>query len=206
VYSSDDYLTQGVSIARSHRCNISSTMSLTDQRKYTPPEKDELYDLLSNHRRRYVIHFCKRADGPLTLSDLAEKVAAREQDKTVAELTSAERKRVYTSLQQTHLKRLADAGMIDYDGDEVELTDEAAQLDVYLDVVPEGSIPWGVYYLGLSGLSAVVLAGVWVDVVPTEFLPDLGWAALILAAFSISAVVQVVQSRRYRLGEMDEPP
>jgi hypothetical protein len=96
--------------------------------------------------------------------------------------------------------------MIDYDGDEVELTDEAAQLDVYLDVVPEGSIPWGVYYLGLSGLSAVVLAGVWVDVVPTEFLPDLGWAALILAAFSISAVVQVVQSRRYRLGEMDEPP
>ena len=181
-------------------------MSLTDQRKYTPPEKDELYDLLSNHRRRYVIHFCKRADGPLTLSDLAEKVAAREQDTTVAELTSAERKRVYTSLQQTHLKRLADAGMIDYDGDEVELTDEAAQLDVYLDVVPEGSIPWGVYYLGLSGLSAVVLAGVWVDVVPTEFLPDLGWAALILAAFSISAVVQVVQSRRYRLGEMDEPP
>ena len=181
-------------------------MSLTDQRKYTPPEKDELYDLLSNHRRRYVIHFCKRADGPLTLSDLAEKVAAREQDKTVAELTSAERKRVYTSLQQTHLNRLADAGMIDYDGDEVELTDEAAQLDVYLDVVPEGSIPWGVYYLGLSGLSAVVLAGVWVDVVPTEFLPDLGWAALILAAFSISAVVQVVQSRRYRLGEMDEPP
>jgi hypothetical protein len=180
-------------------------VSLTNQREYTRPEKDELYELLSNHRRRYVIHFCKQADEPLTLSDLAEKVAAREQDKSVAELTSAERKRVYTSLQQTHLDRLAEAGMIDYDGDEVELTDEAATLDVYLDVVPEGSISWGIYYLGLSVLSAVVLGGVWVGFVPTETVPELGWAALVLAAFLISSIAQVVQNRQYRLGDIDEP-
>lgn len=181
-------------------------MSITDQKKYTPPEKDELYDLLSNHRRRYVIHFCKEAEEPLTLSDLAERVAAREQDKSVAELTSAERKRVYTSLQQTHLDRLADAGMIDYDGDEVELTDEAATLDVYLDVVPEGSIPWGVYYLGISLLAVVVLGGVWIGFVPTETVPELGWAAGIVAVFLASSVAQVVQNRRYRLGDIDEPP
>ena len=181
-------------------------MSLTDQRKYTPPEKDELYDLLSNHRRRYVIHFCKRADEPISLSDLAEKVAAREQDKTVEELTSAERKRVYTSLQQTHLDRLAEAGMVDYDGDRVELTEDAAELDVYLDVVPEGSIPWGVYYLGVSILAVVVLAGVWAGFVPTETVPELGWAAVILAVFLVSSVAQVIQNRRYRLGEIDEPP
>ena len=181
-------------------------MSLTDQREYTRPEKDELYDLLSNHRRRYVIHFCKQSEEPLTLSDLAERVAAREQDKSVAELTSAERKRVYTSLQQTHLDRLADAGMIEYDGDEVELTDEAAELDVYLDVVPEGSISWGVYYLGLSLLSAIVLAGVWVGFVPTETVPELGWAALILSIFLVSSIAQVIQNRRYRLGDVEEPP
>lgn len=181
-------------------------MSLTEQRKYTQPEKDEIYDLLSNHRRRYVIHFCKEADEPLTLSDLAEKVAAREQDKAVAELTSAERKRVYTSLQQTHLDRLADADMIDYDGDEIELTDGATELDVYLDVVPEGSIPWGVYYLGISLLSAVVLAGVWIGFVPTETVPAIGWAALILVVFLASSVAQVMQNRRYRLGTVDDPP
>jgi hypothetical protein len=181
-------------------------MSLTDQKKYTQPEKDELYDLLSNHRRRYVIHFCKQADEPLTLSDLAERVAAREQDKSVAELTSAERKRVYTSLQQTHLDRLANAGMIEYDGDEIKLTDEAATLEVYLDVVPEGSIPWGIYYLGLSLLSTVVLGGVWVGFVPTEVVPELGWAGIILAVFLASAIAQVLQNRQYRLGEMDDPP
>nr|WP_230455362.1 hypothetical protein [Halorubrum sp. BV1] len=182
------------------------SVSLTDQREYTRPEKDELYDLLSNHRRRYVIHFCKQAEEPLSLSDLAERVAAREQDKSVAELTSAERKRVYTSLQQTHLDRLADAGMIAYDGDQIELTDGAAALDVYLDVVPEGSISWGVYYLGVSLLSAVVLAGMWVGFVPTETVPEIGWAAIILAVFLVSSVAQVVQSRRYRLGGSEEPP
>ncbi|OYR58996.1 DUF7344 domain-containing protein [Halorubrum halodurans] len=181
-------------------------MSLTDQREYTRPEKDELYDLLSNHRRRYVIHFCKQAEEPLTLSDLAERVAAREQDKSVAELSSAERKRVYTSLQQTHLDRLADAGMIEYDGDEIELTDEAATLDVYLDVVPEGSISWGIYYVGLSLLSVVVLAGVWIGFIPTETVPPLGWAAVIVAVFLASSVAQVIQNRRYRLGDIDEPP
>lgn len=181
-------------------------MSLTDQRKYTPPEKDELYDLLSNHRRRYVIHFCKQADEPMSLSDLAEKVAAREQDKSVEELTSAERKRVYTSLQQTHLNRLAEAGMVKYDGDQIELTENAAELDVYLDVVPEGSIPWGVYYLGISILGAVVLVGVWIGFVPTETIPELGWTALILAVFLLSSIAQVVQNRRYRLGEIEEPP
>ncbi|WP_434522737.1 DUF7344 domain-containing protein [Halorubrum sp. AS12] len=181
-------------------------MPLNDHRKYTPPEKDELYDLLSNHRRRYVIHFCKQADEPLTLSDLAEMVAAREQDKSVAELTSAERKRVYTSLQQTHLDRLADAGMIDYDRDKIKLTEEAKTLDVYLDVVPEGSIPWGIYYLGVSLLSVVVLGGVWIGFVPTETVPDIGWAAIVVAVFLASSVAQVIQNRRYRLGDIDEPP
>lgn len=181
-------------------------MSLSSQRKYNPPEKDELYDLLSNHRRRYVLHFCKRADDPVTLSELAEQVAAWEQDKQVAELTSAERKRVYTSLQQTHLDRLADAGIVALDGDEIELTDRAQELDIYLDIVPADSIPWGVYYLGVSILGGLVLTGVAVGFVPTETVPTSGWGLLVLAVFLFSAVAQVVQNRRYRLDQLDQPP
>ncbi|MGQ4554359.1 DUF7344 domain-containing protein [Halobellus sp. GM3] len=181
-------------------------MSLSRQQKFDTPEKNELYDLLSNHRRRYVIHFCKRADGPVTLSDLAEQVAAWEQDKEIAELTSAERKRVYTSLQQTHLDRLADAGIIDYDGDEIVLTEDAEELDIYLDIVPAKSIPWGVYYLGLSLLAGVVLAGIWLDLVPTETIPVVGWATIVFAAFLFSSIAQVVQNRRYRLDRFDRPP
>lgn len=181
-------------------------MSLTSQEKYDAPEKDELYDLLSSHRRRYVLHACKQHDGSVTLSELADQIAAWEHDKTVGEITSAERKRVYTSLQQTHLNRMAEAGMIRYEGDEIELTDEAEGLDVYLDIVPPQSIPWGVYYLGLSVLGAVVLAGVWVGFVPTGTVPALGWATIVLAAFMLSAVGQVVQNRRHRLDRFDRPP
>ena len=170
------------------------------------PGKGEIFDLLSSHRRRYVIHYCKREDEPVTVSDLAEHVAARELDKPVEELTSAERKRVYTSLQQTHLPTLAEAGMIEYDNNEVSLTENARQLEVYMDVVPEDSIPWGGYYLGLSGVGAAILVGVWLEILPTETVPELGWAALVLGLFAASSIVHLYQNRRHRLGAIERPP
>jgi len=168
--------------------------------------RGEIFDLLSNHRRRYAIHFCKQQDEAVSLSDVAEQVAAWEQDKPVEELTSAERKRVYTSLQQTHLPTLSDSGMIEFDGSEVTLTDEAEQMEVYMDVVPGDSIPWGEYYLGLSAVGMLVLAGVWFEVLPTDIVPTVGWSALILAVFAGSAIYHIYQSRQNRLGEVERPP
>jgi len=167
--------------------------------------KDELFSILSNHRRRYTIQFCKQEDGAATLSDLAEQVAAWEEEKTVSELTSAERKRVYTSLQQTHLPTLADAGMIRYEDHEIELTDAADELDVYMDVVPGDSVPWGVYYLGLSVVGVLILGGVYIDVLPTDPVTPLGWGLLVVALFGCSALVHTYTSNKYRLGEMDRP-
>jgi len=170
------------------------------------PGRGEIFDLLSNHRRRYAVHYCKREACPVTLSDLAEQVAAWELEKEVCELTSAERKRVYTSLQQTHLPTLDDAGMVRFEDGEIELTEEVERLDVYLDVVPGDSVPWGVYYLGLSGFGGLVLAGIWTEFVPTDPVPTLGWATLLVALFAVSALVHVYQNRKYRLGELERPP
>nr|WP_247730860.1 hypothetical protein [Halovivax limisalsi] len=168
--------------------------------------RGDVFDLLSNRRRRYAIHYCKQADGPVTLGELAEQVAAWELEKEIAALTSAERKRVYTALQQTHLPTLERANVIEFEDHSVELTEEAAELEVYLDIVPGNSIPWGVYYLGLSALGSAVLAGVWIGLVPTSTVPTLGWAMIVLAAVGISALAHVLSSRRYRLGEIDRPP
>lgn len=170
------------------------------------PERGQIFDLLSNHRRRYTIHYCKREEDSVTLSDLAEQVAAWEQSKDIKELTSAERKRVYTSLQQTHLPTLDDAGMVNYENGEVELTDRADALDVYLDVVPGDSIPWGIYYLGLSVFGVAILAGLWTEFIPPDPIPTLGWVAIVIGLFAISAIVHTYQSRRFRLGEMETPP
>lgn len=168
-------------------------------------ERGEVFDLLSNRRRRYAVLYCKREEAAVSLGELAEHVAAWELEKPVEAITSTERKRVYTSLQQTHLPTLERAGMIAYDGRTIELTDRAADLEVYLDIVPGDSIPWGTYYLGLAALGFVVLGGVALEVVPTETIPELGWAALFLCLFAGSALVHVLSSRRHRLDDFERP-
>ena len=168
--------------------------------------RGDVFDLLSNQRRRYAIHYLKREDEPVALGELAEHVAAWELGKEVEELTSTERKRIYTSLQQTHLPTLERAEMIEFDQRTIELTENARDLEVYLDVVPEDSVPWGVYYLGLSGLAGVVLAGLWLEVVPTGTISHLAWATGLVAMFAVSAVVHVLENRRMRLGRGERPP
>jgi hypothetical protein len=166
--------------------------------------RDETFELLSNHRRRYALHYCKRREEPVTLSDLAEQVAAWEQEKPVEEVTSSERKRTYTSLQQTHLPAMEEAGIIEWD-DAIELTPAAERLNVYMDIVPEESVPWGVYYLWLSAIGGVVLGLAWLDLVPVD-APDLLWAGLVVAAFAVSAAVHVYRSRQTKLGRTERPP
>lgn len=170
------------------------------------PDRGEIFSLLSNHRRRFAIHYTKLHEDPVEISDVAEQVAAWELDKNINELDYAERKRVYTSLQQTHLPTLDDAGMITFENGEVEATDQVEQLEVYMDIVPGDSIPWGEYYLGLAMLEVGVIGGVGVGILPTGVIPELGWALLLLAVFLGSAAYHVYQNRQNRLGSIDHPP
>lgn len=167
--------------------------------------KNELFQLLSNHRRRFALHACKQTDLPLTLSDLAEQVAAWENRKSRSEITYEERRRVYTSMQQTHLPAMEEAGVITYEGDEIDLTERVDELELYLEVVPANSIPWGEYYLGLSAVCAALVAAVGVGIYP-EWIPQLAWAGVVVALFAVSAAVHVWGTRRSRLGSADAPP
>lgn len=167
--------------------------------------RDEVFDLLSNHRRRYALHVAKQADGDSELSDIAEQVAAWENGKPQSEITSSERHRVYTSMQQTHLPVMDRAGVIEYDNGTVTLTEQAADLDVYMDVVPDDSIPWGQYYLGLSVLSGAVVSAAGLDVFPAS-IPDLAWAGLVVMLFLCSGLYHVWQSQQLRLGAGETPP
>jgi len=167
--------------------------------------RDEVFELLSSHRRRYALHVAKQTDGNSELSDIAEQVAAWENGKAQSEITSTERHRVYTSMQQTHLPAMDRAGVIDYDRGTVTLTEQAADLDVYMDVVPEDSIPWGQYYLGLAVLSGAVVGAAGLDVFPAS-IPDLAWAGLVVVLFLCSGLYHVWQSQHLRLGTGETPP
>lgn len=109
-----------------------------------PPSKDAIFGILENERRRHVLEFL-RTTPSTTLSDLAEHVASVENDKPVRDLTSNERKRVYVSLYQSHLQKMADAGVIAYDRSRgaVELRAPASYCFVYLDIDPTADVPDG---------------------------------------------------------------
>jgi hypothetical protein len=145
-----------------------------------------------------VLYACNQADGETTLSDIAEQVAAWEYDKPIAEISSTERKRVYTSIQQHHLSKLEDADLITVDGDKISGTEKAEGLDVYLEVVPEETVPWPVYYLGLSVIGSVVLGFSYLGWLPDAISMGLV-AAVVVVALLVSSVVHLYQSERIEL-------
>ena len=102
--------------------------------------KDVLFDLLKNQRRRDALTYLAANDGRTTLSDMAEHIAAKENDLPVESINSKQRKRVYIGLYQCHLPKLSDAGVIDFDKDRgtIELGDLATQLYPYIDTGDDG--------------------------------------------------------------------
>lgn len=100
---------------------------------------DTIFDILRNQRRRLAIEYLRRKDTSTDLSELTEYIAAVENDKPVDDLTSSERKRVYVSLYQTHIPKMEDAGMLEFEQDRkgIDLLPLAKQLFPYLDI--EGS-------------------------------------------------------------------
>ena len=111
----------------------------TERRRDLP--KDVVFGLLSAERRRRVLRLLDLNRGEATIGDLAEHIAAEENDIDVAQLSSAQRKRVYVGLYQCHLPKMDDADVIDFDQARgtVELAECAGQLfpHLYLDSTEE---------------------------------------------------------------------
>lgn len=120
---------------------------------------DVAFELLTNQRRRHVLLILAQTS-PLKLGDLAERIAAQEQDTSPAELTSKQRKSVYTSLYQTHLPKLAESGLVEYDRDRgvVALADRADLVGPYLQPAQVSERRWSRRYLVLALGSAALLA------------------------------------------------
>jgi len=118
-----------------------------------------VFDILKNTRRRRVLHLLTEEDGPTTLGDMAERIAAVENDKPRAQLNAQERKRVYVGLYQCHLPRMDDADVIEFDENRgtVEIGSHAPQVYEYLEAATEDdqSIEWPRFYVlyGMSGLA-----------------------------------------------------
>ncbi len=169
---------------------------------------DELYDVLANQRRRFAVHLLKREEETMEIGDMAEQIAAWENDVDMAEITGSDRKRVYTALQQSHLPKMDRAGVVDFNKDRgvVEPTVALQNIDLYMDVVEGKEIPWSEYYIGLSGVALALVAAVWVGAWPFTLLPPLAWTLAIVVAFMFSAIAHKYYTAEMKVGELEEPP
>ncbi len=127
----------GVDTNPEPRAGEDSRSTESDERS-SELSKDELFHLLQNQRRRQVLEFLQDTDGEINMRDVAEQVAAWENDTTIDALDSNERQRVYIALYQSHLPKLDDAGVLTYNQQRgiVSRTDLADQLDAYLNIEP----------------------------------------------------------------------
>ena len=170
--------------------------------------EDELFTLLSNQRRRHILHALMREGEPLDVGTLSQEIAAWEDGVELGEVTSSDRKRVYTALQQSHLPKMDKAGVIEYDHNRgtVEATPALEDVEIYMDVVRGREIPWSDYYIGLTALAGLVLAGAHFDLVPFALLPSYTWSVFVIVAFAVSALAHRYYSQRNRLGIAGDPP
>lgn len=124
--------------------------------------QDAVFDLLSNPRRRFVINYLLREGGPVTIQQLSRELAAWEFDVDPDDLTDQQEKRIYVALYQTHVPKLEEAGVLEYDAEAslVEITDTATQLQSYIDEDAPAERPWPWYYLAVATAGIALFAGV----------------------------------------------
>ncbi|WP_439026000.1 DUF7344 domain-containing protein [Haloarchaeobius sp. DT45] len=170
----------------------------------TGPTKEELFEVLSNRRRRQTLHYLlQQEDETATKRELSRQLAAWENDEPVDMVSSSERKRVYIALHQTHLPKLDDAGLVDYEPSTgtITLTDVCQELDVYLDAVSEDDSSWSTFYLGLGGVCLAVTALAGLGLVPFDQVPGLALAGLFAVAILVTGAVHHLRDRETGLDE-----
>ncbi|MCO8265688.1 DUF7344 domain-containing protein [Haloferax prahovense] len=146
-----------------------------------------IHEVLSNDRRRMAIEFLQ--DGDLTLRELSERIAEAETGESPPPRNI--RQSAYVSLQQTHIPKLDELDIVNYDDEsKVVSLAEAGDVTVYMEVVPEGELSWSEYYAALAALGIVLMIAVVVGVPVISGVGAPGLASLVFAALGGSAVYQ----------------
>lgn len=171
--------------------------------------RDTKFHLLQNSRRRNVLRYLdkKSENVESEIREIALQVAAWENEKPIERLDATERQRVYVALYQTHLPKLADVGVIEYNKHRgrVEPTPLVTQLNSYMssdsteqsaelkatvdELVPD--IAPVKYYGGATVVSAALVAASALGLLPSGITNALD--ILIMALFSTLTLVVLSQ-------------
>jgi hypothetical protein len=150
-------------------------------------DENEVYDILRNERRRHVLRFLRRNGTTTTIGDLADAIAEAETGESPP--PSDTRQSVYVSLHQTHLPKLDNLGVIEYDRDErtVQLREAATEILSRLDMGEEEEIRETAERFALA-IVAIAVVGLLLTVAAVFAVPASAPAA---AGLTLVAVVGV---------------
>ena len=172
-------------------------------------DRDAIFDVLSNRRRRYILHYLKQrgAGYRATLREVVDQVAAWENNTSVQNITSQSRKRVYTAIRQSPLPKLDKVGVVDYDQQrgELTLTQAAREIELYLEYVPERDINWSEYYLSLSAICIALAAMSYFGIFVFGAVSGQALAGVVVSVFAASSVVHTYYSYQHRIGSSGPP-
>lgn len=167
---------------------LSDSTDSTEEPVETPDlDADDIFHLLQNERRRRVLAYLREHDDGdgVDMREVVDAIAAEEHDTTVQALRSKERQRVHIALYQSHLPKLDDAGVIDYDQRRgwVKSTPATRDVDQYLldeddEETTEDGVP---SETAVTGIAAVLLVAGYSGYVPvlTDIIVSVGLFALL---------------------------
>jgi hypothetical protein len=169
-------------------------------------ELDQVFEILKNQRRRYVLQYLSQIDDTVSMSDLAEEIAAWENDKEVSQLSSSERKRVYVGLYQCHLPKMDSMGVVSFNKPRgrIERGPNADLFDRYLETESTTDAPaWHRIHAIVAGASIVVLAlALLVQALASG--PFVALAGVLIVAGNVGASAAHFQWARQHLEDDDQ--
>lgn len=161
--------------------------------------KGNIFDILRNQRRQYILRYLDEHDEVVELRDLAEALANWENEDD-ASTTQRARKRAYVSLYQTHLPKLDRAGVVEYNQSRatVEAGPNYRSLMSYLYHTHDSTLLWYRLYVGGAIASVSVLGLAQLTAFPFVAVSDTMWFVFVLV---MVGSILLAQSIRIRIDE-----
>jgi DNA-binding transcriptional ArsR family regulator len=102
-----------------------------------PLDADDVFELLTDGRRRYVLHHLRSTTDPVSVEELAESI--RDWERNSDDEATPERDDVATALYHVHLPKLDDADIVDFEptAGVVSLCGNVEVVEPYLELVDE---------------------------------------------------------------------
>lgn len=159
---------------------------MSDRQANATTRESDVFDVLRNVRRRYVIYYLKARGGRIEVDELVEQIANWENVPPGDDERPGRRRSVRNSLIQTHLPKLDRHGYVEFD-EEARTVRPTSRVET-VEIYPHSqTVEWSRYFMFLSGVTLLVFTLELFSIVPS-LLGAFPWEWVALVCFVLLAV------------------